>query len=160
MTVAFSPDGRLIASGGGYRGDGDTGLLFAEVEIREVTTGKLVQVLTGQERTGAVSISYSPDGRQIAGQHYAGPAIRTRDGTSATSSVTLWDVATGDEIWNVNLPFAPDATAPAFTPDGRLLITRDAEAVRVLDAKTGATVRLLMQVTQSAARAASSPARQ
>src|SRR5262249_26596626 len=125
---------------------------------REVATGKLVQVLTRPERTGTVSISYSPDGRQIAGQQYAGPEVRAVGGRSLTSAVTLWNAATGEEIWDVNLPFAPDALPPAFTPDGQLLITRDAEAVRVLDAKTGETVRLLMRVTRSPVPAAAAPA--
>ena len=70
-SVSFSPDGRRIASGGG----------FGDIPIRlwDASTGEELHTLKGH--TGGVySVSFSPDGKRIAS-------------ASEDQTVRLWDVA-------------------------------------------------------------------
>jgi WD40 repeat protein len=58
-TVAFSPDGRLLASGDLYI-DGEN-----TVHLWDTCTGQQLQVLKGHTM-GAVNVAFSPDGRLLA----------------------------------------------------------------------------------------------
>jgi serine/threonine protein kinase/WD40 repeat protein len=80
-TVAFSPDGKLLAGARHWNSD-RTG---AAVELWDPSTGKLAKLLPIADGTGCpTSLSFSPDGKQLAIgllQHdptepYAGPDLR------------------------------------------------------------------------------------
>ena len=82
--LAFSPDGKLLASGLedlGYYG----GLIdVPPITLWDVAAAREVHRLAGQQR-GITSLAFSPDGRTLAASG-ANPAIR------------LWDAATGREV--------------------------------------------------------------
>jgi len=68
-SVAFSPDGKLLASGS-YDGT---------IKLWEVATGSLVRTLYGH--TWVVnSVAFSPDGRLLAS-------------SSADATIKLWDIS-------------------------------------------------------------------
>ncbi len=105
-TVAFSPDGGLLAGG---RLDG-TALLWATDGWRRV--GALPALRPG-ETAAAFAVTFSPDGRTLATSH-------------ADGAVVLWDVASQRPI-SSPLPGPTETyTTARFTPDGsRLFALQD-----------------------------------
>ena len=101
FAIAYSPDGRLVASS-----DGDEKAL----RLWDAATAKLLAVLEGHEET-AHSLAFSPDGLWLASGGL--------DGTAR-----IWDLATGKEV----LRLLDDKIwkwvgSVAFSPDGRQLAT-------------------------------------
>ncbi|WP_251091385.1 helix-turn-helix domain-containing protein [Streptomyces sp. Caat 7-52] len=96
--VAFSPNGRTLATGGT-----DT-----KVRLRRADGGGTPVVLSGH--TGAVAaVAFGPDGRTLASG-------------SADGSVRIWDVRTGTTAVRLSAQ-AGAVTAVAFSPDGTKLAT-------------------------------------
>jgi len=96
-SVAFSPDGRLLASGSTDK----------TIKLWDVASGSLVRTLTGH--TMAVSsVAFSPDGRLLA------------SGNGWPDTIKLWDMASGSLVRTLSGHTGP-VTSVAFSPDGRLL---------------------------------------
>ncbi len=113
--LAFSPDGRVIASG-------DYG---QTVRLRDVETGQSVAAALPQ-RGVVFSVAFSPDGKTLA----AGTVDPAKE-------AQLWDLATGRPI-GAAMPHKDWVVEVAFSPDGRALLTRSHDfTVRLWDARTG-----------------------
>ncbi|REE95089.1 WD40 repeat domain-containing serine/threonine protein kinase [Thermomonospora umbrina] len=160
LSVAFSPDGRKLATGGEAR----TPWLW------DVATGATIRAEPAAPGV-ARSVTFSSDGRLLASAdgnvaHLWNPTAGTRvrdlsghtgvihavsfspDGkTLATAShdmtVRLWHVPTGEQV-RVFRGHQAAVTSVAFSPDGTTLATGSHdETVRLWDPVTGRTLRLL-----------------
>jgi WD40 repeat protein len=102
-TVAFSPDGELLAAGSGRR-----------IRLWEADSGRERPELSGH--TGRVfQVIFSPDRRMLI----SGGEDR---------SVRLWDVESGQEM--LSLPgVAGRVHALAISPDGRRIVARDYQVI-------------------------------
>jgi WD40 repeat protein len=77
--VAWSPDGKLLATMGGVRG---------RITLWDPQTGKIIWDVVG-DRTGSEALAFSNDGRLLL------TTIATAGPEDQNAALTLWDVATG-----------------------------------------------------------------
>jgi WD40 repeat protein len=119
--VAYSPDGKLVASGTGQWANGRSG----EIIIWDAATGEVRATLRGQDGHIA-NVSFSPDGQRLV-------TSSARWDNPNPASVVIWSISgeklhtflSGNGAWDA-----------AFTPDGRQLVTSSPD-VRLWDAETG-----------------------
>ena len=117
--VAFSPDGKLLASAS----------LDCTARLWDTATGAALQTLEGH--TAYVSsVAFSPDGKLLAS-------------ASGDCTVRLWDAATEAALQTIEGHTAY-VSSVAFSPDGKLLASASGDhTVRLWDAATGTALRTL-----------------
>jgi WD40 repeat protein/DNA-binding SARP family transcriptional activator len=135
--VAFSPDGKLLATGGA---DGQAILWDSE------TGESVLAVQVHPDGFGVTRVAFSPDGTRLVA------ASDTPD-----PLVIVWDLASGQELYTLTgLPNR--AWALALSPDGaRLVIAVGADFVKVYDAASGEESLTLLGHSGRVAAVAFSP---
>ncbi len=112
----FSPDGRLIASGGWGK----------SIKIWDATSGSELMNLTGHEDT-VWCVAFSPDGQRLAS-------------ASADKTVRVWDVQSGREVRTLR-GHGKEVCYVTFSPDGKRIASAErGPATKIWDAATGAEV--------------------
>ena len=132
-TLAFSPDGTRMATGGW---DG-------AVKVWDVATGLELHSFTGHAKM-VFSVAFSQDGRRLASA--------CRD-----DAVVLWDTATWHQI-RTFLGHKGDVLGVSFSPDGRLLASAGYDRIaKVWDTTTGQETLTLRGHTEAVASVSFSP---
>ena len=140
QSVAFSPDGNMLVSGGGFRDS---------VDLWDVNTGKQIRLLTinahlEQQITSLVDkrlgiilgedVAFSPDGNTIA--------------CTGTNTIHLWDADSGQNhriLYDGQMPHLINAVI--FSPDGNTIACSGTRVAAVWDVKTEKLIRVLIDVT-------------
>jgi WD40 repeat protein len=114
LSLAFSPDGRILAGGGR---DGN-------ISLWDVATGQRKVRLEG-ELGPVFSVAFSPDGTLLASTGTAGPQVK------------LWDASTGRLVHLIKGHHLATNTV-AFSPDGKTLASGGSDGMlRLWDVATG-----------------------
>jgi hypothetical protein len=103
-SLAFSPDGKLLATGNHDR----------SIRFWDVATGRAVRRIKGHE-DWVVSVAFSPDGRTLASG-------------GKDSTVCLWEVATGKERLRLTQEFGW-IRGLSFSGDGHILFSAGTDSV-------------------------------
>ncbi len=134
--VAFSPDGRLLA----------TSSIDKEIILWDAETGTVIRHLTGHE-DWVNRVAFTPDGKQlvsVSGNFFITalpiPSLGTKD-----ASVRLWDVETGEQIRIFGAEgegHQGPIMSLAVSPDGQYALTGDTNGLIILwDIASGEEVR-------------------
>ncbi|HOB54012.1 MAG TPA: NACHT domain-containing protein [Acidobacteriota bacterium] len=160
LCVAYSPDGRKIASGSRDN----------TVRIWDAESGAELAILRGHERE-VTSVAFSPDGRRIASgsgdntvrlwdaesgtelvilrghQHVVSSVVYSPDGCriasgSLDSTVRVWDAGSGANP-AIMRSHEGSVYSVSYSPDGRKIASGSEEnTVRIWDAETGGELAL------------------
>jgi WD40 repeat protein len=129
--VAFSPDGKRLATAGMGLGAGKPG----QVKVWDVATGQETLALKFAADAGAVGcVAFSPDGKRLASGSRANPYKPGKPGL-----VKVWELSTGQEVFTLK-GHSDGIASVAFSPDGMRLASVSSDGVRVWNTASGQEV--------------------
>jgi WD40 repeat protein len=119
LTVAWSSDGKLLATGGGEK----------TIRLWDTVTGKEVRhFAVGAD--SVTSVAWSPDGKTLAS------AIEHEN-----LGIRLWNPATGEQIGEFETPKNSALSSVCWSPDGKSLAAGGTDEIRIWDVAAGKEIR-------------------
>ena len=114
QSLAFSPDGTILASGSG------SGRIEHLLNLWDVVTKQHIATLGGRTSWGSLSVAFSPDSTTLASG-------------AGDGAINLWDVATKQHIVTL-AGHTTSVRSVAFSPDGHILASGSEDAtIRLWD---------------------------
>ena len=112
LKLAFSPDGRVLAS---------ASVLADEIKLWDIASGTELRTIDAGQQPWLHSLAFSPDGLLASSDQF---------------TIRLWNVTTGTEVRRIRTP----TYAMALSPDGRIFASgsSDDSAIRLWSPATGA----------------------
>jgi WD40 repeat protein len=132
-SVAWSPDGRVLASGSWDN----------TLKLWDASSGSLLRTLQGHS-SRVWSVAWSPDGRVLAT-------------SSEDNTLKLWDASSGDLLRTLQ-GHSSSVYSVAWSPDGRVLASgSDDTTLKLWDVSSGSLLRTLQGHSSSVLSVAWSP---
>jgi WD40 repeat protein/serine/threonine protein kinase len=123
--IAFSSDGKYLASGGSTGPGGGMAIVMWDTH-----TGELLPTFEGYKNGPLLNVAFSPDGALLASTGLV------FEGKGPESKLKVWETRTGKELFTHRLATAL-ARGVAFSKDGKRLASHTYDAVQVWDTRTG-----------------------
>jgi WD40 repeat protein len=154
QSVAFSPDGKRLASGSGNLASGPA-LPEGELQVWDAQTGQQLLGIKGH-REGVRSVAFSPDGKRIASAS-GGSEWEANKEKRRWGEVKVWDAQTRQQLLDLK-GHTFIVSSVAFSPDGTRIASGSWDGtVKVWDAQTGQRVLDLQGHTRPVQSVAFSP---
>ena len=119
-SVAFSPDGKYVASGGCDQQDAQQNCTQGSVRVWDVATGKEIAHMTHADRV--TRVAFSPDGGYVVSGSW-------------DDTARVWQADRGEEV--ARLTHDSDVTSVAFSPDGKYVVSGAGDKSALWEAATG-----------------------
>jgi WD40 repeat protein len=119
--VAWSPDGKYIASGGDDR----------TVRVWDASTGKDIYIYR-KHNDIVLSVAWSPDSKRIV----SGGDDKLAPGRDDRRTVQIWDAMNGENVISCGR-HASRVYAVTWSPDGKYIASNEVHGVQVWDTATG-----------------------
>jgi WD40 repeat protein len=134
FSLAFSPDGMVLASGS--CGAGGKFCAKGEIILWNVRTGKVLGSLAGHDEE-VNSLAFSPDGKVLASG-------------SPDGKIILWQVDTRQPVESLDHPDVSSVFSLAFSPDGKFLVSGHNGRTAIWDVAQKKIVSLSTPVSKAA----------
>jgi len=146
LSLAFSPDGSILASAGGGKPEGARGPAKGEIKLWRMSTGEVLKTMD-VENGIVFQVAFSLDGKLLATASGSGSSVPEVPG-----EVRLWNAATG-ELVNRLKGHSGGVYSVAFSPDGKMLASgsmppmplphKELAEIKLWDLKTAKELRTL-----------------